>query len=201
MATCSSHAKGWAGQPQAGSIRTPGRRARLAALLVAGAWALAAGAAEPRRAKLPTNLPRTPTRFYDIYSRLDEATLQEAAARLTAMAKDYHRRTSGFPRSVKAKLPIYLFDNAADYEAAGGLEGSHGIYLGEAAQAAKPLWLPESLLTQDLWVAERLKTWRLDSPGRFPELSLQIDGVGTFTGSFELDGTRSVDVRVRGAKD
>ncbi|HUT35764.1 MAG TPA: DUF1570 domain-containing protein [Planctomycetota bacterium] len=106
-------------------------RRSLMPLAFAAAAALAA-AEEPRRARLPANLPKTATRFYDIYSKLDEATLREAGARLTAMAKDYHRRTSGFPRQVRSKLPIYLFDSMEAYLAAGGLKGSHGVYLGEA---------------------------------------------------------------------
>lgn len=386
-------------------------RRRLMPLAIAAVAALAA-AEEPRRARLPANLPKTPTRFYDIYGKLDEATLQEAAARLTAMAKDYHRRTAGFPRQVKSKLPIYLFDSMEAYLAAGGLKGSHGVYLGEAvlgvctpgrpvalwelllhecwhqfarqsvggrwppwlneglaeyyaeaiwtgdefvtgvippfrlarvqalirakkhksflrfidmdqeawnadvafenydqawsliqflahgpneryrdalvaliraasqskppldafrgvfgrkagdiqaeweqwclslkpeagrdrqlraivatltsylarahgqglrfkaaddffaagrdgrlvkaAQASKLLWLPASLLDANLKLAERLKTWTLDTSGAAPVLQLRIEGVGTFTGSFALDGTRSVDVTVRGVRE
>lgn len=100
-----------------------------------------------RRVERPLpKLPRTRTRFYWIYSKLDQDIIREAAARLTAVAKEYHRRTSGFRPTVKSKLPIYIFGNYDDYHAAGGPEHSAGVYLGKAVLV---VWDPE--YREDLW--------------------------------------------------
>jgi hypothetical protein len=75
------------------------------------------------------------TRYYVIHSDLDEQTVQEAAARLTAMAEEYRQRTSGFSGRIRRRLPFYLFGSRAAYEAAGGRPGSAGQYDGKDLKA------------------------------------------------------------------
>lgn len=77
-------------------------------------------------------LPRYETPYYVIHSDLDRETLREAAARMTAMAEEYHQRTKDFGRTVRRRLPFVLFAERADYEAAGGQPGSSGMYTGRA---------------------------------------------------------------------
>src|SRR5262249_41625793 len=51
-----------------------------------------------------------------------------AAARITAMAEEYHERTKGFAGQITKKLPFYLYSQAEDYYAAGGMKGSAGVF-------------------------------------------------------------------------
>ncbi len=93
-------------------------------LLIAGFAASAAG-----------DLPRYETPYYVIHSDLDRETLREAAARMTAMAEEYHERTKDFGRTIRRRLPFVLFAERADYESAGGKPGSSGMYTGRALLA------------------------------------------------------------------
>lgn len=106
-----------------------GMRAR-DALIAAGVVLLAAGAGVAGLAerKAAANLQTYQTKYYVIHSDLDIDTVREAAARLTAMAEEYHRRTRGFSGTIRRRLPFYLFANPEDYHAAGGVPGSTGIY-------------------------------------------------------------------------
>lgn len=108
------------------------RHARWTAIVLGGLLALAGPPnVGGRRAAAgePPKLPRVQTPFYWIYSKLDKPVLLEAAARLTAVAREYHRRTRGFKLSVKHRMPVFIFDNEKDYHAAGGPPGSEGYYM------------------------------------------------------------------------
>lgn len=87
------------------------------------------GAAAPVQ-KPQTKLKAYKTKYYVIYTDLDVDTAREAAARMTAMAEEYHRRTKGFAGTIRKRLPFYLFSNAEDYHAAGAPGGSTGVYTG-----------------------------------------------------------------------
>ena len=114
------------------------RHSRLRGL---GAWALALGASLTMAAGPaadgskkagetgPAKLVKYEIRYYVIHSDLDIDTVREAAARMNAMAEEYHRRTKGFAGKIRKKLPFYLFRSPADYLAFGGLEGSAGIFI------------------------------------------------------------------------
>ena len=93
----------------------------------------AAGADRPKAA-----LRTYQTRYYVIHTDLELDTVREAAARLTAMAEEYHRRTRGFAGVIRKRLGFYLFSNKADYHAAGGPVGSAGVYTGKALMAMAP---------------------------------------------------------------
>lgn len=76
------------------------------------------------------------TKYYVIYSDLDEATVKEATARITTMAEEYHERTKDFAGSVRKRLPVYLFSNFEDYKGAGGV--GVGFFSGDRLMA----WVP-----------------------------------------------------------
>ena len=85
---------------------------------------MAAGAPDGR-----ASLPRYETQYYVIHTDADAPIVREAQARLTAMAREYARRTARFG-VLKGKLPFYLFTNRDDYRAAGGPDGSAGMFTG-----------------------------------------------------------------------
>jgi len=81
-------------------------------------------------APAPAKLKAYQSRYYIIYTDLDADSAREAAVRMTAMAEEYHRRTRGFSRTIRSKLPFLLFRRAEDYYKAGGPVGSAGVFLG-----------------------------------------------------------------------
>jgi len=97
------------------------------------AWVICAAApAAPRAAapdtKPPAKLKAYPSRYYVIYTDLEGDAVREAEIRMTAMAEEYHRRTSSFAGVIRSRLALCLFRREADYQAAGGLPGSAGMY-------------------------------------------------------------------------
>jgi len=83
-----------------------------------------------------------PTRYYDIYSDAGELIVREATLRMTRMAEAYHQRTKSFSGAITSRFPLYIFRYEADYLAAGGLQGSSGVYTGHKLMAyvgARPL--------------------------------------------------------------
>ncbi len=104
------------------------RRLRLVTLAVVAVGAFAPTASAG-------NLVRYPTKYYDIYTDLGPETVREAAARMTAMAEEYHQRTKDFARTMRKRLPFYLFSKRDAYYAAGGPRGSGGVYSGDKLMA------------------------------------------------------------------
>lgn len=82
-----------------------------------------------------TALKTYQSKYYVIHSDLDEATVHDAENRITAMAEEYHARTRGFAGAITGKLPFYLFSKPEDYYAAGGLQGSAGVFNGKQLMA------------------------------------------------------------------
>jgi len=110
----------------------------IGSFVAATALAAAAGAA-PRPARphgsatrpakpLSKKLKPYPTRYYVIYTDLAGDEVREAAARLTAMAEEYHRRTRDFAGVIRNRLPFGLFSSREDYYAAGGMKNTGGMY-------------------------------------------------------------------------
>ena len=95
----------------------------------------ATAAAAPERRTPPPGLRRYESRYYVIHSDLDEDTVREASARMTAMAQEYGRRTRGFGGTIAAKLPCYLLSKQEDYQRMGGPPNSTGLYVGDAIVA------------------------------------------------------------------
>ncbi len=80
-------------------------------------------------------LIRYESKYYILYSDLAAEVVEEAEHRITVMAEEYHQRTKGFAGQITKKLPFYLFKDPADYYAAGGLQGSAGVFNGEKLMA------------------------------------------------------------------
>lgn len=76
-----------------------------------------------------------PTRYYVVHSDLDEDTVREACLRVTALAEEYQSRTSGFTGKITTRLPFYLYSRLEDYQAAGGIPNSGGMYDGKRLMA------------------------------------------------------------------
>lgn len=76
-----------------------------------------------------------PSKYYVIHSDLDPLVVREASLRITLMAEVYHERTRGFAGTIRERLPFYLFRDAKDYLAAGGLPGSMGSFTGDRLMA------------------------------------------------------------------
>jgi len=113
------------------------KRPRLGALAGALALMLGAGLAQGADAKAGTGpatkpaLRRYITPYYVIHTDLDEKMVR----RMTAMGNEYARRIRGFGPKVDQRLDFYLFSKKTDYHAAGGPEGSYGIYDGKKLMA------------------------------------------------------------------
>ena len=110
-----------------------------AALCVAIALSLACGGAWAKESSeqqaITKKLKVTQSRYYVIYSDLPDAKVAEAAARLTAVAEEYHRRTAGFSGTINRRMSFYLFSGERDYHAMGGPPGSCGVFNGRALMA------------------------------------------------------------------
>jgi hypothetical protein len=93
-----------------------------------------AGGNDPRT--LDGQLKPTESRYYMIYTDVDADSAKEAVIRMTKMAEEYHDRTSKlFRGQINKKLPFYLYANGADYNRAGGMTGTAGVFNGEALMA------------------------------------------------------------------
>ncbi len=92
------------------------------------AVACSAAADEPKLASYQT-------KYYTLYTNLDEDGAREAVLRITQMAEEYHQRTRDFAGSVRERLPFYLFADRSTYEAAGGQSGTAGVFTGDKLMA------------------------------------------------------------------
>jgi hypothetical protein len=71
------------------------------------------------------------SKYYLIHTDLPPLEAREAKVRMTRMAEEYLLRTAGFSGQIQERLPFYLYKNRADYEQAGGIENSGGIFDGQ----------------------------------------------------------------------
>lgn len=74
-------------------------------------------------------LEKYPTKYYTIFSDLDEEGVREANLRMTLLFEEYLRRTKDYAGRPSTQLPFYLFANQEQYVAASGLPGSAGVYM------------------------------------------------------------------------
>ena len=63
-----------------------------------------------------------------IHTDLVGDDLREAELRMTKMAEEYKKRTEGFSGTIGHKFPFFLFRNLHDYHAAGGMQGTAGVF-------------------------------------------------------------------------
>ena len=96
---------------------------------------LALGACGVSDAFAQAKLKNYETRYYVFHTDLEKNAVREADARISAMAEMYYQRTKDFGGKITKKLPFYLFVDAADYYAAGGMPGSAGVFNGERLMA------------------------------------------------------------------
>ena len=95
----------------------------------------ARGARAPAAEEARRPVKAYPTRYYIIHTDLPIDRVREAAARLTAMAEEYYRRTRGFAGTIDRRLPFYLFGRKKDYHAAGAPLGTGGVFMGTKLMA------------------------------------------------------------------
>ncbi len=103
-------------------------------VIAGGAWTTRAGAA-PRQSRAPTGWRTYQSKYYVIHTDLGIDAVRESALRLTVMAEEYHRRTKGFGGTIRRKLAFRLYSKASDYYAAGGPDGSLGVFTGASLMA------------------------------------------------------------------
>jgi hypothetical protein len=73
----------------------------------------------------------TDSKYYVIHSDLDTATVREAATRMACMGEEYYERTKGMATGqINRKFKFMLFGTRQGYRAAGGPDGSIGVFLG-----------------------------------------------------------------------
>lgn len=111
-------------------VLAPHGQYRARPLLVCAACALAVSPAlaQPK-------LKTYQTKYYVLHTDLDPDGVQEATLRITLMAEEYHTRTKGLAGTVGERLPLYLFAERRDYEAAGGIPGTAGLFTGDRLMA------------------------------------------------------------------
>lgn len=108
----------------------------MVALLVCLAISLVAAADSGDEPSFNKNsLPLYETRYHLVYTDLDRPQALEACLRVTKMAEEYHARTADFTGTIHSKLPFYLFKNAEEYYAAGGMPNTAGVFDGHELMA------------------------------------------------------------------
>ena len=99
--------------------------ARLGAL-VAAALILSNALAAPARAD---DVKTYETPYYTLHTDLPRDGVQETSLRMSRMAEEYYERTKAFSGKVNKRLPFFLFQEREDYEKAGGIPGSAGVFM------------------------------------------------------------------------
>lgn len=73
-------------------------------------------------------LQHYPSKYYDLYTDLAPADVPEVIQRVARMAEEYHNRTQSFSGKIDRRFRFELYRSKDDYDAAGGLPGSGGMY-------------------------------------------------------------------------
>ena len=90
----------------------------------------------PARVGAALELKEYQTPYYIIYTDHDMDMVREAAARITAMAEEYHNRTKDFSGTIRKRLAFYLYSRLSDYAASGG--AGAGMFAGNRLMAFVP---------------------------------------------------------------
>src|SRR5665213_2758385 len=99
-------------------------------LVLCGVCGLAAAPTKGLVDSKPEKLRKYESPYYDIFTDVDPEQARGVVVRMTKMAEEYHDRTKDlFSGTINQKLPFYLFSNPEDYYAAGGPEGSIGVFM------------------------------------------------------------------------
>ena len=91
------------------------------------------------------------SKYYTLYTDVDEQTAHEALVRMTAMAEAYHARTKSFAGQLRRKFPFYLYQTEADYNDAGGMKGSAGVFVGDSDGSGKLMAFVGRRITPYTW--------------------------------------------------
>lgn len=85
----------------------------------------------PAAPKVPPGMKMFEGRYHYIIYDVPDEQAREIAIRMTAMFREYQTRTAGFSGRVQGKLPFYVYTREEDYNAAGGMPGSAGVFMGD----------------------------------------------------------------------
>src|SRR5690349_9235449 len=102
--------------------------ARLALVILCVSLIAAAPQRRPAGQPGSQQLKRYEGRYYVINTDLAGDDLREADLRMTKMAEEYKKRTEGFSGTIGHKFPFFLFRSLDDYHAAGGMQGTAGVF-------------------------------------------------------------------------
>ena len=91
------------------------------------------------------------SKYYTVHTDVGDQGAREAILRMSRMADEYRDRTRGFSGTIKGKFPFYLYTNAADYYAAGGMPGTAGVFAGSSDGTGKLMAIAGRNLTADTW--------------------------------------------------
>ena len=84
---------------------------------------------------VPDGMQRVDGPDYVLVHDLTDAEAGEVLVRMSAMAREYESRTRGFAGRIQGKMPFLLFRRDEEYLAAGGMEGSAGVFNGQVLMA------------------------------------------------------------------
>lgn len=91
------------------------------------------------------------TRYYTMYTDLDDEHVREATIRMTRMAEEYHERTKGFSGRIRSKFPFFLFKSEALYYQAGGRPGTAGVFMGSPSAGFRLMALAGEMPDDRTW--------------------------------------------------
>jgi hypothetical protein len=102
-------------------------------VLLAASLASAQGRFAPPR--VPPGMKGVEGKYHLLIHDLTPEEEREVLVRIEAMVDEYIARTRDFSGRLNQKLPFYLFRNEADYNRAGGIPGSAGVFMGDRLMA------------------------------------------------------------------
>jgi hypothetical protein len=109
------------------------------------------GSAGAARAGDDPVLREYPSKCYTLHTDLPEPEAREALVRVNRVAEEYLGRTAAFSAGgVKGPMPFYLYKDVKDYLAAGGIEGSGGVFDGKRLMAVT-LRRPDGVISLSTW--------------------------------------------------
>lgn len=89
-------------------------------------------AERPRDFVEPRGFRQQETQYYIVHTDLPQDAFRAIELRLNHIAEEYQQRTQVFSTTQdNQKMPFYLFSNQKEYEAAGALPGSSGVFDGQ----------------------------------------------------------------------
>jgi hypothetical protein len=97
--------------------------------------AIAPAQVRNQKPKTPPGMKTVEGKYHYLVHDLTDAEAAEVLMRMEAMVEEYSNRTREFSGRLGGKLPFLLFRDKKDYQAAGGMKGSGGMFDGEKLMA------------------------------------------------------------------